>query len=138
MILWKEDTDLHQHYPPKNYENPEDNFWNILEDNDHEFDPKDFSSFSTELEDLSGPVENLSEENSYSKTHIRKQKIKPSNDDTENEYQPENLPPVLPVENLSDPVENMSEENAYSKTHIRKQKTRPRNPQLTTRKGKGD
>jgi hypothetical protein len=112
---------------PKHYENPEDNFWNILEDNDHELSPKTFPTFASELEDFSCPVENLSEENAYSKTHIRKQNIKP--DDTE--YKPEKFVPVTPLENLSDPVENLSEENAYSKTHIRKQKTRPRNPQLT-------
>ena len=64
---------------PKYYENPEDNFWNILEDNDHEFNPKEISTSVPEFEDLSGPVENLSEENAYSKTHIRKQKIKPNN-----------------------------------------------------------
>jgi len=119
---------------PNSYDNPEDNFWNILEDNNHEFNPDDFSTSEPEIENLNIPLENLSDENAYSKTHMRTQKIRPSFDyvdEDEKESDSVSFQTLPPIENLSDPMENLSEENSYSKTHIRKQKTRPRNPSLT-------
>jgi len=114
---------------PKTFDNPEDNFWNILDDNNHEFNPKELSTVEPKIESLAGPLDNISEENAYSKTHIRTQKIKPSLNTVEEELESEDYHAAPTEENLSGPLENLSEENAYSKTHIRKQKTKPRNSQ---------
>jgi len=121
---------------PNYYEKIEDNFGNVFDDNDHEFNPRVYPTFPPLLE-------NLSEENTYSKTHIRAQKIRPRKPEdavTEKEVENEiifddnffednvqefssNLLPTL------QPLENISKENAYSKTQMRTQKIRPRKPE---------